>query len=87
MISLDFLVIRGFVVTSICSNYGDDFLWKDSHGRLHRLGGPAYESHIGVNMWFITGFRYYNFKEFQEAGNLTDEQMCILRLKYGDMNG
>ena len=54
------------------------------NGVRHRLDGPAIElTHAKV--WLIHGVRYANFKDFQAAGNLTDEQMCILRLKYGEI--
>jgi hypothetical protein len=53
----------------------------------HRLDGPAIESVYGSNMWFVEGVQYFNFKDFQKAGNLSDDQMTILRLKYGEING
>ena len=59
-------------------------LWTTgTYGTIwHRLDGPAYEGSDGSMGWYIDGKRYTNFKEFQEAGGLTDDQMTILRLKY-----
>ena len=54
------------------------------HGVRHRIDGPALTWH-GNDGWFIDGVRYYYFKEFQEASGLSDEQMCVLRLKYGEL--
>ena len=51
----------------------------------HRLDGPACERNNGMHSWYINDDMYYNFKEFQKAGNLSDEQMCILRIKYGEI--
>jgi len=65
----------------------------------HRIDGPAYEvmdeSNQYTQWWInngrifnffaINGTIYSNFKEFQKAGRLTDDQMTILKLKYGEI--
>jgi len=52
----------------------------------HRLDGPAVlRKRDGGMEWFIHGHRYYNFKDFQAAGKLSDDQITILMLKYGEM--
>jgi len=79
--------------------YGNHF-WVDDDNKYHRLDGPAVIVHMDATDWMYTyyvfdgicagdnwvihGIRYTNFKDFQAAGGLSDEQMCILRLKYGD---
>jgi hypothetical protein len=55
------------------------------NGERHRLDGPAFEGADGCNIWCVNNHTYTNFKDFQEAGGLTDDQMCIIRLKYGDI--
>ena len=59
--------------------------WVD--GKLHKLDGPAIEWDDGDYWWHINGKRYSNFKDFQAAGRLTDDQMCVIRLKYGEIGG
>jgi hypothetical protein len=54
-------------------------------GLRHRLDGPAIEECNGDKLWYITGIRYTNFKDFQKAGNLSDQDMMVLRLKYGEI--
>jgi hypothetical protein len=51
---------------------------------LHRLDGPAIDWGREQS-WFVNGVNYNNFKDFQKYGGLSDEQMCILRLKYGEI--
>ena len=51
----------------------------------HRLDGPAIEAYNGDKIWYINGVRYYYFKDFQEAGGISDSDMMVLRLKYGEI--
>ena len=60
-------------------------------GLLHRLDGPAVESLLdGVDCviygWYVNGIECFDFKDFQKAGKLTDDQITILRLKYGEIS-
>jgi len=70
---------------------GPAFEWSNGtkmwyvNGRHHRLDGPAYEVFEGSMGWYIDGVRCFNFKDFQVAGRLTNDQMTILRLKYGEI--
>jgi len=50
----------------------------------HRLDGPAFTG-SKHRSWWINNQEYRNFKDFQKAGGLSDEEMCILRLKYGSI--
>ena len=69
---------------------GPAVIWVDGYkewwvnGRHHRLDGPAIEWHDGRMSWYVNGIYYTDFKDFQEAGNLSDEDMMVLRLKYGE---
>jgi hypothetical protein len=72
-----------------------DKIWYDSSERdiedvkqsgelcWHRLDGPAYESE-GGSTWWLNNEPYTNFKDFQEDAKLTDDQITILKLKYGN---
>jgi hypothetical protein len=57
------------------------------NGKRHRLDGPSFEWDDGTMWWHIEGVQYFNFKSFQAAGKLTDDQMTILKLKYGGEMG
>jgi hypothetical protein len=65
--------------------------WKDGDrewfidGKRHRLDGPAIQCNDG-DSWHVDGVWCKNFKDFQKAGKLTDDQITILILKYGEMN-
>jgi hypothetical protein len=78
-----------------------NYFWVDDNNKYHRLDGPAVIVHMnpldwaysmyvfdGIyfgNNWVIHGVRYTNFKDFQQAGGLSDEEMMVLRLKYGEI--
>jgi len=53
-------------------------------GLRHRLDGPAIIHHDRVE-WYISGIRCTNFKDFQIASGLFDDQITILILKYGEI--
>ena len=55
------------------------------NNEIHRLDGPAVEWADGEKEWWVNDTEYGNFKDFQLAGHLTDDEMCILRLKYGSI--
>ena len=55
------------------------------NGKCHRLDGPAVEHASGSTEWWAYGGQCFNFKSFQEAGGLTDDEMCVIRLKYGEI--
>ena len=64
--------------------------WKDGDrewfidGKRHRLDGPAIQCDDG-DSWYVGGVWCKNFKDFQKAAKLSDKQMCVLRLKYGEI--
>jgi hypothetical protein len=68
--------------------YTDSFgtqRWYNSAGIYHREDGPAIISLTGYRVWYINGCPYYDNKEFQKAADITDEDMAIMILKYGDV--
>jgi hypothetical protein len=69
----------------IHKHVNDGITVQGSYEALHRLDGPAFESPYGDHAWWINNIHFTNFKDFQAAGNLTDDQMTILKLKYGDI--
>jgi hypothetical protein len=54
------------------------------HGRRHRIDGPAYTYGNRI-AWYIDGNPIYTDKEFQHRAKLSDEDMSILVLKYGNV--
>jgi hypothetical protein len=64
--------------------YGND-IWTDDRGQLHRIDGPAVDFLNGSKSWWVNGERYANFKDFQDASGLSDDEMTMLILKYGQM--
>jgi hypothetical protein len=52
------------------------------HGKFHRTTRPAITEPNGKYHWFIKGKQYCPNKEFQEAANLTDDEMIVIILKY-----
>jgi len=58
-------------------------LWV-KYGESHRLDGPAVERHDGSVAWWVNGRRYYNLETFLLAAGLSDDQVTILKLKYGN---
>lgn len=56
------------------------------NGDTHRIGGPALVFALsGVSSWYIQGRRYITNHEYQVASGLTDEEMTMMILKYGNV--
>jgi hypothetical protein len=55
------------------------------NGRGHRIGGPAVEWDDGGYSWYIRGKLCKSFKEYQKKTKLSDNEITILILKYGDI--
>jgi hypothetical protein len=70
---------------------GPAIVWENGsqewfiNGVRHRTNGPAYTYTDRYQGWCIKGRRYYTNKEFQEAADLSDEDMIAMILKYGDV--
>jgi hypothetical protein len=55
------------------------------NGDLHRKDGPAYISASGYKEWYVSDIQYFDNKSFQQAAKLTDEDMLMIKIKYGDV--
>lgn len=53
-------------------------------GRVHRTNGPAVIEKDECR-WYINDIQYRNNQSYQGAAKLSDEDMLILVLKYGDI--
>ena len=56
-----------------------------SYKKLHRRNGPAI-IYTDCRFWYVDGSNYKSNKEYQEAANLSDEEMTIIVLKYGNVS-
>lgn len=54
-------------------------------GKYHRHDGPAILYNSGKVLWFLNGQQINSTKVFQLLSKLSDEDMAILILKYGDI--
>ena len=55
-------------------------------GKYHRLDGPASLSSDGDYAgWYVNGRHYDSNKEYQDAAGLSDEDMAVLVIKYGNI--
>ena len=68
---------------------GDLTLWfyVNDAGKsvLHRIDGPARIDENGDMGWYIHGQICHTNAEFQNDAGLTDEEMAIMILKYGNI--
>jgi hypothetical protein len=64
---------------------GLDLLGIWVNGFIHRIGGPAIERDDGSYEWYIHDKKYNNGKRYQSAAGLSDSDMMVLRLKYGEI--
>ncbi len=60
-------------------------LWI-KNGKYHRIDGPASIFHNNHMSWWIRGVRRRTNKEFQEAAGISDEDMTIIIMKYGNVS-
>lgn len=51
---------------------------------FHRTDGPAYIRN-GRCLWFVNGIAMLTNEQYQTAAKLTDEEMTMLVLKYGNV--
>lgn len=67
---------------AIITRTGDESWYN--YGRLHRTTGPALTVE-GSNLWYVNGTRAYTDDEFQLRAKLTDEELLMVILKYGNI--
>jgi len=59
-------------------------IYTNIDGLPHSTTGPAIIAD-GEPLWCVHGKIYTNFKDFQIAANLSDDEMTIIILKYGNI--
>lgn len=52
---------------------------------IHRIDGPAYIDEYGDMGWYVHGKICYTNAEFQAESGISDEDMTIMILKYGNV--
>lgn len=68
-----------------------DIVYTNKKHEVHRIDGPAhiYQSYTGAaNMkhsWFVNNKRVYNWEEFQKASKISNEELLLLILQYGEI--
>jgi hypothetical protein len=61
------------------------YAWSDEENDFHREDGPAVMYDTGSVSWYVHGIPCCSNKEYQQATGLSDEDMLILILKYGNV--
>jgi hypothetical protein len=59
--------------------------WFNSNRKFHREDGPAIIYADGELRWYINSALYNDNKSYQEAANLSNEDMTVIVLKYGNV--
>jgi hypothetical protein len=54
-------------------------------GQYHKTDGPAIIYDDGYKIWAINGDHYYTNSSFQRAAGISDEDMAVIILKYGNI--
>jgi hypothetical protein len=72
-------------MTSLIIDKNGNQIWYNKRGQYHRENGPAIIYTHGRYYWYVNGNMYHNNKSFREAASLSDEDMSIMILKYGDV--
>ena len=55
------------------------------NNHLHRVDGPAAVYQSGLIQWWFEGQHIHSAERFQQVSGLSDEDMTILILKYGEI--
>lgn len=79
------LPATGFPTGDVCMTWTDGTKTYHRNGMRHRTDGPAAEYANGKYMWCLNGDIYLNNKEFQKAANISDEDMAVMIMKYGNV--
>lgn len=58
---------------------GLDVVWA------HRLDGPAVMWDTGLSYWWVRGEEIHSWVQFRVASDCSDEEIIILKLKWGIM--
>lgn len=56
------------------------------HGKsyLNRIDGPLFMRPDGVWIWYVNGKRIESWEQFKHESGISDEELLMLVLKYGD---
>ena len=68
-----------------CINFSSGVKHWRKNEKLHRIGAPSVIAPNGELGWHILGIGYYSNKGYQNDAGLSDEEMTIMILKYGDV--
>ncbi len=55
------------VPVTITTSFGKNIQYRNEHGNLHRLDGPANEFPDGTKDWYINGVSYRDYLEYLVA--------------------
>ena len=55
------------------------------NGKSHRIDGPADMWTSGSMFWYINGKQYNDNQSYQKAAGISDEDMAMIVLKYGNV--
>ena len=67
--------------------YKLDRLSENSNGQLHNMTGPAMKYHSkngAMYGWYVHGKACHSYKEYQRLSGISDDQLTIIILKYGN---
>ena len=63
--------------------YNKELLERQRTYQIHREDGPAIEWADGDISWALRGNQYFEFDKWCKDLNKTDEEITMLKLKYG----
>ncbi len=66
--------------------YADGGQCWHKDGKLHRIDGPARFTADGSKYWYVEDYICVTNKSFQVAAGLSDEDMAVMILKYGNVH-
>ena len=56
------------------------------NGKCHRIDGPAIIFNNNSHEWLVNDIQYYSNRSYQEAAGISDEDMAMIVLKYGNVS-
>lgn len=65
--------------------FGTEY-WLDKNNEFHRVDGPAVMYKNGDNHWYVHGVGVDTNKDYQSLANLSDEDMLVIVIKYGNVS-
>ncbi len=71
----------------VISHAGTRRWYKGHTNKFHRIDGPAVRYTDGWVEWWVDGNLYKTNESYQCATGISDEDMTIMTLKYGNVRG